>query len=154
MIFNRLQNHGPYVPLTSDFLLAPANALSGVLSGTLSGTLSGALCGAQLRAPDSGVCLRLLLLAPVLEEWIMRAGVQEWLILYGRFPGVQAQALPVLLSACVFGLLHLGAGWPVALAVTLPGIALAALYQHMRDWRLCALLHGVFNACALGVCMP
>jgi len=121
-------------------------------------------CTRQLMLPDAGVWFRLLLLAPLLEEWVVRAGLQEWLIVAAargsaasptrRMPGMSiAPALPVLASAAAFGLLHLGSGWPAALAVTAPGLALALLYQRGRDWRWCALVHGLFNVFALTVCI-
>jgi membrane protease YdiL (CAAX protease family) len=51
-----------------------------------------------------------------------------------------------------FGLLHIGSGWPHALAVTVPGLALALLYQRTRSWRWCALAHSAMNAFAISVC--
>ena len=111
-----------------------------------------ALCGAQLRAPDLGVCLRLLVLSPLLEECVIRAGLQEWLI---RRPWRQrrhAWAWPVLASTAAFGLLHLGSGWQAAVAVLAPGLALALLYQRTRRWWWCALVHSGFNAFAISVC--
>ena len=107
-----------------------------------------ALCGEQLRAPDLGVCLRLLVLSPLLEECVIRAGLQEWLIRSSS----PARAGPVLVSTAVFGLLHLGSGWQAAVTVLLPGLALALLYQRTRSWWWCALMHSVFNAIAISVC--
>ena len=99
--------------------------------------------------PPSGQQLLLLLvLSPVLEEIVVRAGVQEWLM--RRAP--QSRVWPVLASALVFGLLHLRSGWPHALAVTVPGLALALLYQRTRDWRWCACAHSAMNAFAISVC--
>lgn len=103
-------------------------------------------CGPQLQAPGLAVCLRLLLLSPVLEECVIRAGLQEWLIRRAAWPW------PVPVSALAFGLLHLGAGWRHALAVTVPGLALAVLYQRTRSWRWCALAHAAMNAFAISVC--
>lgn len=102
------------------------------------------LCGPQLQAPDAGVWLRLLLLSPVLEECVIRAGLQEWLMRRGT-PSV-------LISTTAFSLLHLGSGWPQALAVAAPGLALALLYRHTRSWSLCALAHSAMNAFAISVC--
>lgn len=123
-------------------------------------------CSPQLQAPDAGVCLRLLLLSPALEECVIRAGLQEWLI--RRAPlsplstststsvwGASTAARwgwPVSISAVAFGLLHIGSGWPHALAVTVPGLALALLYQRTRSWRWCALAHSAMNAFAISVC--
>lgn len=102
------------------------------------------LCSPQLQAPDAGVWLRLLLLSPVLEECVFRAGLQEWLI--------RRDTPSVLLSAGAFALLHLGSGWPHALAVAAPGLALALLYRRTRNWYGCALAHSAMNAFAISVC--
>jgi membrane protease YdiL (CAAX protease family) len=110
----------------------------------------GLVCSPQLQAPDIGVCLRLLLLSPALEECVVRAGLQEWLI--RRRPASASPVWSVLASAAVFGALHIGSGWPHALAVTVPGLALAMLYQRFRSWRWCALAHGGMNAFAISVC--
>ena len=106
------------------------------------------LCGVSLRMADASVLLRLLLIAPVLEECVVRAGVQEWLM--RRLPA--APLYPVMASVAVFCLMHLGAGWQQALAVMAPGLALALLYQRTRRWRWCVLLHAGMNAAALSVC--
>jgi membrane protease YdiL (CAAX protease family) len=102
------------------------------------------LCSPQLQAPDAGVWLRLLLLSPVLEECVFRAGLQEWLM--------RRRTPSVLLSSIAFALLHLGSGWPQALAVAPPGVALALLYRRTRSWCWCALAHGAMNAFAISVC--
>ncbi|MFZ6723131.1 JDVT-CTERM system glutamic-type intramembrane protease MrtJ [Undibacterium sp. Ji49W] len=112
-----------------------------------------AMCGNQLRAPDVGVLLRLLLLAPVLEELVVRAGLQQYLTGQFRQSGANATWLPVVISATVFSVLHVAAGWTMVAAIFVPGLLLAMLYQWTRDWRLCALMHAVFNGMALGVCM-
>ncbi|MDB5909628.1 MAG: family intrarane metalloprotease [Massilia sp.] len=111
---------------------------------------AGVVCSPQLQAPDIGVCLRLLLLSPALEECVVRAGLQEWLI--RRRPAAASPAWPVIASAAAFGLLHIASGWPHALAVTVPGLALAMLYQRTRSWRWCALAHSGMNAFAISVC--
>ena len=105
------------------------------------------LCSPQLQAPDAGVWLRLLLLSPALEECVIRAGLQESLIRREVSP-----VRPVLVSTCAFALLHLGSGWPHALAVAAPGLALALLYQRTRSWCCCALAHSAMNAFAISVC--
>lgn len=112
-----------------------------------------AMCGNQLWTVDVTTLLRLLLLAPILEELVVRAGLQQYLI--GRFyqSGSYAKLMPVLISATAFSALHMASGWGVVLAVFLPGLLLAMMYQATRDWRLCALIHAVFNGMALGVCV-
>lgn len=106
-----------------------------------------AACGAHLYAPSAWDCLRLLLLSPLLEELVVRAGLQEWLM--RQRPG---SAWPVLASAGAFSLLHIGGGWHVALAVLGPGLVLAMLYARTRSWRWCALAHSGMNAFAISVC--
>ena len=81
------------------------------------------VCGTQLLHPDPGTVLRLLVLAPLLEEWIVRAGLQEWLM--RRYPAHGALAL--LAPAVFFSLLHLGAGPANAAWIFLPGLALGFL---------------------------
>jgi uncharacterized protein len=106
------------------------------------------VCGTQLLHPDPASVLRLVLLAPLLEEWIVRAGMQEWLM--RRYPGHGALAL--LAPAAFFSLLHLGAGPANAAWILIPGLALGLLYLRWRDWRLCALVHALFNTFALTAC--
>lgn len=103
-------------------------------------------CGPALLAPDWAAVVRLLLLAPLLEEWIVRAGLQEWLLRH-------TAPVPALLgSAAVFGALHIGSGLAAAALVVGPGLLFGAAYQRWRDWRLCALIHGLCNAYAITVC--
>ena len=86
---------------------------------------------------------------------MVRAGLQEWMTrqLATRNGGLPlTKAGPVLVSAAVFGLLHIGSGWQQALAVLVPGLALALLYQRSRSWTWCALAHSGMNAFAISVC--
>jgi membrane protease YdiL (CAAX protease family) len=106
------------------------------------------VCTGQLVAPDAAALVRLLGLAPMLEEWVVRAGVQEWLIRRAA-----PAPLSVVLSAAVFALLHVGSGWRAVGLVLAPGLALALVYRRARDWRLCALAHCGMNALALGGCV-
>lgn len=108
------------------------------------------LCGPALSAPALADLLRLLILAPLLEEWIVRAGLHAWLL---QRPALAAGRLGApLLAAAAFSALHLGSGWQAGALVFGPGLALGLVYQRWRDWRLCALLHALFNAAAVGVC--
>jgi membrane protease YdiL (CAAX protease family) len=102
--------------------------------------------------PDPAIVLRLLLLAPLLEEWIVRAGLQEWLMRRYAQPGAAGATLTVLLPSAGFSLLHLGAGAGAAAGVFLPGLALGLLYRRRRDWRLCALAHALLNGFAMAFC--
>lgn len=90
--------------------------------------------------------VQLLLVAPLLEEWIVRAGLHTWL-LQRAAPGPA-----VVASAAAFSALHLGTGAAAALLVFWPGLLFGMAYQRWRDWRLCALLHGLCNALAICAC--
>jgi membrane protease YdiL (CAAX protease family) len=105
-----------------------------------------AVCGPALLSPDLAAVLRLLVLAPLLEEWVVRAGLHAWLL-----PRCSATAA-VLASAAAFSALHLGSGMAAAALVFGPGVAFGLAYQRWRDWRLCALLHGACNTWALSMC--
>lgn len=107
---------------------------------------SSLFCGPALLLPDLATVARLLLFAPVLEEWIMRAGLQEWLLR-------RTSPMPALLaSAAVFSTLHLGSGLAAAALVFWPGLLFGAVYQRWRDWRLCVLAHGLCNSFAITAC--
>lgn len=95
--------------------------------------------------------LRLLLLGPVLEEWIIRAGLQHQLM---RWSGRdrRRQAAVVLLAALAFSLLHLRSGYLSASLVFVPGLLLGLLYLWKKDWRICALVHSFFNSVFLNLC--
>ncbi len=105
-----------------------------------------AVCGPALLSPDLAAVLRLLVLAPLLEEWVVRAGLHAWLL--PRSSAAQA----VLASALAFSALHLGSGPLAAALVFGPGLVFGLAYQRWRDWRLCALLHSASNAWALSMC--
>ena len=101
------------------------------------------ICGPALLQHDPATLLRLLVLAPVLEEFLIRAGLQDWL---GR--GYRAGVL----AALAFAALHLPQGW-VAAAWTLPmGMVLSGLYARRRRWQECALAHAASNGAALAAC--
>lgn len=103
-------------------------------------------CGPALLSPDPAGIARLLLVAPLLEEWIIRAGVHHWLL-------QRTAPLPaLLLSAAAFSTLHLGSGAMAAALVFWPGLLFGAAYQRWRDWRMCALMHGLSNAFAITLC--
>ena len=121
-----------------------------------------ALCGPSLLKTDPATLLRLLVLAPLLEEWIVRAGLQEWLMRRIAAPGAAPGAGPaaallapmaaVLVPAACFSLLHLGAGWFAVATVFPTGLAMGLLYWRWRDWRLCAAAHALCNGFALTFC--
>lgn len=111
-------------------------------------------CSGDVRDAGAAALLRLLVLAPLLEEWIVRAGVQEWLMRRGARPSLPRFFLQLLLPAVLFSALHWRAGAQVAVQVFLPGLAFGLLYRATRDWRACALAHALSNGAALGYCHP
>jgi len=108
--------------------------------------VSTVFCGPALLYPDPAAFVRLLLVAPLLEEWIVRAGLQAWLLQRS------SPAAALLASSAFFSALHLGSGLPAAALVFGPGLLFGMAYQRWRDWRLCAALHGLSNAWALCLC--
>lgn len=84
----------------------------------------------------------LLVLAPLLEEAVFRAGLQD-LLLRRALPAWQAN----LLTALAFGLAHAalrGDAW--ALAVAVPALLVGCVYERTRRLRWCVALHALMNA--------
>jgi membrane protease YdiL (CAAX protease family) len=83
----------------------------------------------------------LLMLAPLVEECVFRAGLQEWLLRRGLAPG-RAN----LSTAVAFGALHVVARlqW-TAFAVALPALLIGELYGRRRLLRWCVLCHASMN---------
>ena len=85
----------------------------------------------------------LLLAAPVLEETVFRAGLQETL-LRRLSPGTAAANA---LTALAFMAAHLALRPSGLSALTVvPALALGALYQRRRRLAPCIALHALFNA--------
>lgn len=87
--------------------------------------------------------LVLLLVAPVAEEFVFRAGLHDGLLRNGVTPW-----LSNLLTAFVFSTAHvllLGASLQSAL-VLLPALLIGAAYNRWRRLRICIALHMAMNA--------
>jgi membrane protease YdiL (CAAX protease family) len=92
--------------------------------------------------PAAAQALVLLVLAPLLEETVWRAGLHEALLRRGVRPGVAVVAV-----ALAFAGAHLlWWGSALALAVAVPALLIGVAYQHTRRVRLCVLLHAAMNA--------
>lgn len=89
----------------------------------------------------------LLVLAPLTEELVFRAGLHEALL--RRLPSkLAANAL----SALVFALVHvLARGDVAAIAVALPALLIGTVYARWRLLWPCVLLHAAMNAIWLAV---
>ena len=98
--------------------------------------------GREAGATTAQLCT-LLVLAPVIEEAIFRAGVHELLLRrFGCSSGVA-----IVLTALAFGLAHvLVRGDASAFAVALPALAIGAIYDRRRQIRACAGAHAAMNA--------
>jgi membrane protease YdiL (CAAX protease family) len=111
---------------------AAGAALALVLLGTVAAS-------AGVSLPRVGV---LLVLAPLAEEVIFRAGLHETLLRHGAPRGGA-----VVLTAIVFGVVHaLLHADPMALAVALPALLIGGVYQRTRRVWPCAVLHAAMNA--------
>jgi membrane protease YdiL (CAAX protease family) len=116
-----------------------------------------ATLGAVALLPASGLleasstsrqALLLLLMAPVLEEIIFRLGLQDTLI-RAHWPRWACVLVPTVAFAAAHWLTQPASA--MAAATVLPGLLLAALYQHSRRLAPCVLLHATMNALWLGM---
>lgn len=83
----------------------------------------------------------LVVLAPVAEEAIFRAGLHEQLLRWGLMRG-HANALTVLAFVLVHGLAR---SWALGLAVALPAWWIGRVYGARRRLRPCIAWHAGFN---------
>jgi hypothetical protein len=89
----------------------------------------------------------LLVLSPLLEETVFRAGVQE--VLRHRWPARPWMAIGV--TAVAFGVAHAVArADTAAFGVVLPALVIGAMYQRTGRLRDCIALHAAMNAAWLG----
>lgn len=89
----------------------------------------------------------LLVLAPLLEEAVFRAGVQEALLRRWHSRPYLANAV----TAVAFGLAHAAVrADAAAFAAALPALLIGAVYQRSGRLRHCVVLHAAMNAAWLG----
>lgn len=99
--------------------------------------------GAQMDS-GSAALLKLLVIAPAVEEAFFRGVVQATLL--GRTDALGRPVAANLITALLFGAAHLLAAPALhAAAVVLPALAIGALYQRQRSIAACALAHAAFN---------
>ena len=105
-----------------------------------------ALIGAGVLAVSGGVAWHqafvLLVLAPLLEESVFRAGVQEWLMRSAATPFAAS-----LVTALLFALAHViaRADW-TQIVLAVPALLIGAVYARTRRLRHCVALHAAMNA--------
>ena len=91
---------------------------------------------------STGRVALLLIVAPLAEEVLFRAGLHETLLRRAVAPWLANVA-----TALAFGVLHAALrGDVAALAVALPALLTGALYQRTRRLRHCIALHAAMNA--------
>jgi cytochrome c553 len=111
----------------------------------------------------------LVLIAPVLEEFVMRAGLHQALIFSRVRPvkGTMSQTFAGSLIASlvnkpwsrlgvvavIFGLLHLSRSPWLALAVLPTGLFLGWIFERSRSWKRCALVHAGLNAIWIAIAL-
>jgi uncharacterized protein len=99
--------------------------------------------------------LMLLLLAPLLEETVLRRGLHAWALRRwgGAVPRWLARPSQVnLLVALLFAALHLfRLPLPMALAVVLPALVVGQVFEMTARLWPCVLTHAAFNLCWLGM---
>jgi membrane protease YdiL (CAAX protease family) len=110
----------------------------------VSGACVAAMAAALLLMPghrDAWTVLLLVAIAPLLEETVFRAGLQESLLRRGMHP-----LATNLLCAAAFGLLHgMTRSWLLAAWVIPPALLLGAVYARKRSLGLVVALHAAMN---------
>jgi membrane protease YdiL (CAAX protease family) len=103
----------------------------------------------QLLPPDSVHWIKWFFVAPVVEELFFRGVVHAGLRARGGLCGRPWTAIVV--TACCFGLAHLGFATAAHSAlVVAPGLAIGWVYERTRSIPLCIGLHSAFNAIWFG----
>ena len=109
-------------------------------------------CQGPMLWRHAGQLMWLVLCAPLLEEWVLRAGVQEFLLSRpqrahaGAAPALRHRLLSVLATALLFGAGHAGRGWTTAAMVLPMALLIGLVYLQTRDWFCCACAHMAANA--------
>lgn len=112
------------------------------------------LCQGPLLWQRPEQLLWLLVLAPLVEEWVIRAGLQEALLQRAAPPASRARLGSVLLSSLAFCALHASRGWGTALMVAPVSLLIGTVYARRRNWLACACLHATGNLAAWAACRP
>lgn len=116
-----------------------ANALLTALAAACAG-------GALLRAPDTAYALKLLVLAPLIEESFFRGVLQRVLLAWAETRG-RSPLIANAATALAFGAVHLVHASPAhALSVVAPALAIGVVYERTRALAPCIALHAAFNA--------
>lgn len=131
-------------------LAALGVGLAGVVAAAVLAGLLG-LGQASWPRPTGMVALKLLVIAPLIEELFVRGVVHRWLLpRWGGVPGWGPISAANAVCAALFGLLHLVyAPVALALAVVLPALLIGWVFERTRALWPCVLLHSAMNGCWL-----
>ena len=109
------------------------------------GLVAVTLAGAWAMAPTDA--LWLVLVAPVLEETVFRAGLQEELLRNARLRAAAGAFSANVFAALAFAAAHLALQPGLLAGLTvLPALFIGAVYQRQRRLAPCIALHAFFNA--------
>lgn len=99
------------------------------------------------RTPGPLFAVKLLVVAPVVEELFFRGVVQRWLLARLRGAPSRPWSASNVLTAAAFGAAHLVYSTPLfAAAVIAPALAIGFVYERTRRIDLCIGLHAACNA--------
>ena len=120
----------------------PLASRDGVRAWMLLSVVTAAATALVLSSPDPWPVAVLLLVAPITEETVLRAGLQEWLMRRRLSMGVCIGA-----TACAFVLAHVVLRGPslFSLAVAGPALFIGWVYMHHRMLRSCIAWHMAMN---------
>ena len=91
--------------------------------------------------------LWLVLVAPVLEETVFRAGLQEELLRNARLRAAAGTVSANVFTAFAFAAAHLALQPGLLAGLTvLPALVIGVIYQRQRRIAPCIALHALFNA--------
>jgi membrane protease YdiL (CAAX protease family) len=127
--------------LPAHLIAAPSTSTRRAAAGLLVITLAGACAMAPTHV------LWLLVVTPVLEEIVFRAGLQEELLRQARLRVAMGAVSANLLTALAFGVAHMALSPGLLAGLTvLPALLIGAVYQRQRRVVPCIALHALFNA--------
>lgn len=119
----------------------PAPARPGLLLA-----LAGTLALATVPGAATFHWVALLVVAPIAEEVVFRAGLHDALLHRWHDKGGFATVLVNVVTAIAFAAAHVAARGDIAAAATLwPALAIGWLYQKQRRLVPCIALHALFN---------
>jgi membrane protease YdiL (CAAX protease family) len=131
----------PLPALPAALTAAPSTSTHRAAAGLVAVALAGAWAVVPAHA------LWMLVVAPVLEEIVFRAGLQEELLRQARVRAVMGAVSANVLTALAFAAAHLALRPSLLAGLTvLPALLIGAVYERQRRVAPCIALHAFFNA--------